>query len=816
MERVKRNLILFFSILTFVAVMFTACPHVEPLPKTLTIDGTKTYYFKNGTWYEDSACKSEQTLLTLPTNSKEVVITLDYGVDTASTTEVSDEYLKKDENKFTFDFKYYAEEGKEDADYFDGGKAELPKGGITSDIKLVSKYDAKEEKRKLPTLTSSGGNFEGYKLNNSGAVINAAQEISITAETKDGVYVAQWPMVYTLITDGRSTVAAYCKNGNWYSDDKCTTPLKNNKIALPDVPDETYEATLNYNDGEPGTPNGKITTKKEFIGFFENDADETPKIGKDGSVEGYKITKNTTLNPKISAKYSKPTPSPKREGYAFVEWLNKGSAYDFEKTEAQKGITLTASWAEIYTINIDTRSNTKIEPYYFVKGNLYANKTDAENLDDSKKVVKLLTPTSSIQRKITLDTNGGKIDNKDKVEEYTSQTTFEGYTVSGGTDIKVKKDGTFESDYSITGATTFVAKWSEVKYTEPEKNRLTAPGDKVFKKWVEVINGVEQNNAFDFSTPINKDIVLKAIWGYNSVSEENVSKWSSALSNLISNSRFFSGPTTETNISKVSISSLSKDIKTTIEVSDVSSKETNAEEAAEPGMSTDPEEPTKPTTPTKKTLNVLYNKGSYFNMGTMTSEINGKYLDDNVTFTLKMEADASAPNTGTVKYTENGKEIHVDVSKLQGGGSSNPNPPETPDPSTPTEPSEQDAQESTGPESGSVEEKVMALQQGFVMNYDNDSINTTYTGYSDNTINGKAVYSSVKENGTTTASYKSDGEITLTVESTTLTVRYEIKSIKSSEGYENETVTGNSYMYVRQGGNTYSEEFPLNKLGFDV
>lgn len=815
MERVKRNLILFFSILSFITVMFTACPHQDPLYKTLTIDGKKTYYFKNGTWYEDAACKSEQTLLTLPTASKEVIITLDYGVDTASPTEIDGEYLKKGENKFTFDFKYYAEEGKEDVDYFDGGKAELPRSGITSDIKLVSKYDTKEEKRKLPALTSDDNNFDGYKLDNKGAVINAEQEISITAETKDGIYVAQWPMVYNLIVDDRGSIVAYCKNGNWYSDANCTTPLANNRISTPNVPEEVYEATLKYNDGDPGTPDGTITTKKEFIGFFENSADETPKIGKDGSVEGYKITKNTTLVPKISAKFSKPT-SPKREGYAFVEWQQNGSAYDFEKTEAQKGIILTVLWAEISTVNIDTRSNTKIEPYYFVKGNLYANKTDAENLDVSKKVDKLQPPASPIQRKITLDANGGKIDGKDKVDEYTSQTTFEGYTQSGGTDIKVKADGTFESGYSITGSTNFVAKWSEVKYTEPEKSRLTAPGDKSLKKWVKGENGTESDNEFDFaSTPITEDIILKAIWGYNQVSTENVKKWSSALTSLIEDSsRFGGGSSSETNVSRVAISSLSKNIETTITVSDVSSKETNAEETAEPGMSTDPEVPEEPTTPTKE-IRVLYNKGSYLNMSTMNLDlsVSGKYLDDNVTFTLKMVESASDPTTGTVKYTENGKEIPVDFSKF-GSGSSNPNPSETPEPSTPTESAQQDDQESTGPEPGSVEEKVMALQQSFVMNYDNENLETTYRGYSDNAIVGKAVYSSVKADETTTANYKSDGEIKLTVEGITLTVRYEISATKSSSDYGNGTVKAGSYMYVKNGSNTISEEFPLNELGF--
>lgn len=824
MKRVKRNLFLFFSILTFVAVLFTSCPHNEPPVPSLTIDGKETYYYKNGKWYADSECKTEQTVLTLSPASKTVVIEVDFGVDGATTTDVDDEFFKRGENTFTFAFDKYTEEGKDD-DYFSENTPSLPKDGITSDVKLVSKYETKVEKRKLPALTiSSGEKLEGYKLNNAGGIIDAGREISITAEAKGGVYVAWWPMVYSLTVDnaGRKEIVAYCKNGNWYSDEKYTTPLKNNKIGTPEVEEETYEATLKYNDGDPGTPNGKITTKKEFVGYFENGSDEIPKIGKDGSVEGYKITKDTTLVPKISARFSKPNPSPKREGYAFVEWKYNGDTYDFNKTEAINGITLDAEWAQIYTVSIDTRSNKQINPYYFVKGNLYSDKEGAENLDESKKVEKLATPDSKILRKVTFVANGGKIDGVDKKDVYTKdESTFEGYTLSGGTDIKVKVDGTFVNGYSITDTTNFVAKWSEVKLAEDSVSqlKLTAPGDKSFKKWVKGENGTDKDAEFDIiNTSLTEDITLKAIWGYNQVSAENVNKWSSALSNLIEDSSRFGGSSpSETNVSRVARSEMSKDIIATITVSDVSSEETNAEETAEPGVSTDPEEPAEPTTKTK-TLNVLYNKGSYLNMGTMTSEISGKYLDDNVPFTLKMTAtDVSDPTKGTVKYTENGKEIPVDVSKLQGGGSSNPNPPETSEPSTSTELAEQDVQESTGPEPGSVEEKVMALQGGFTMNYDNESIETTYTGFSDNTIVGKAIYSSVKADGTTTAKYKSD-EIKLTVEETDLTVRYDITVIittNESMG-QTKTVQGGSYMYVKNGSSTISEEFPLDKLGFTV
>ena len=102
MKKLKLNIIALISIFTLFMVLFTSCP---PNPesgkdyKTLTLDGKTSYYFFEGKWYDNKACETPLDDLTIaqPAN-KDVIITLDFGSDTA-TSPIEAIYLQKGENK---------------------------------------------------------------------------------------------------------------------------------------------------------------------------------------------------------------------------------------------------------------------------------------------------------------------------------------------------------------------------------------------------------------------------------------------------------------------------------------------------------------------------------------------------------------------------------------------------------------------------------------------------------------------------------------------------------------------------------------------
>lgn len=358
MKKFRRNLFLFFIVLTLITVMFTACPpNQDPTPKykTLTLDGKTTYYFLDGNWYDNSACETPLEDLSLESKKpryKDVIITLNFGGDEVTTSdEDKNVFFIKGDNKFTFDFSYYTEEGK-DTNYF-VDELKLPEDGIRNNAKLVSKYDTKEEKRKLPTLTGGTGLFEGYKLNGTGDNISAggeSEEITITANTVSCKFIAQWVPIYTLTLDG--TPSAYFKNGAWYSDEKCKTALVNNTVKVLDP--ITHKATLDLDNGIIEGDIKELSATSEFLGYYAKGAEENAQamINSDGNVSKYTISSDTDLVSKMSkAYYKKPEKDPTRENYNFDGWQVNGSPYDFDNTEAKDGINIKALWTYAGTVS---------------------------------------------------------------------------------------------------------------------------------------------------------------------------------------------------------------------------------------------------------------------------------------------------------------------------------------------------------------------------------------------------------------------------------------------------------------------------------
>lgn len=401
MKKFRRNLFLFFIVLTLITVMFTSCPpNQDPTPKykTLTLDGKMTYYFLDGNWYDNSACETPLEDLSLESKkpgTKDVSITLEFGGDEVTTSnEDKNVFFIKGDNKFTFEFSYYTEEGK-DTNYF-VDELKLPKDGIGNNVKLVSKYETKQEKRKLPMLTGGTGTFEGYKLNGTGDKISAGEEITITAKTVNCTYIAQWVPIYTLTLDG--TPSAYFKNGAWYSDDACKTALENNTVKV--LEPITYKATLDLDYGSIEGNITELTATRNFLGYYAKDASENAQalIGADGNVSKYTISADTELASKMSKAYfTKPENEPTRENYKFDGWQVNGFPYDFEKTEAKNGITIKALWTYTGTVS-DEVSPTDVEAWKVALGNFVSSNGpyDAQSYDSKNSFTKEHTKEVSI------------------------------------------------------------------------------------------------------------------------------------------------------------------------------------------------------------------------------------------------------------------------------------------------------------------------------------------------------------------------------------------------------------------------------------
>ena len=199
---------------------------------------------------------------------------------------------------------------------------------------------------------------------------------------------------------------------------------------------------------------------------------EADKVTVTFSVDGktYK-----TVSVKENTKVSKPT-NPTKKGYKFVEWQLDGSTFDFN-TKITGETTLTAKFEEAATYTVKFNSNG-------------GSTVKAQEVTD--KATKPTDPTKTGYVFVEWQLNGKTYDfNKEVVEDITLTAKWEKekpkYTVTfdsnGGTEV---------SKQTITEGE------KATKPTNPTKT------DYVFVEWL------YNNQTFDFTTPIIKDITLTA------------------------------------------------------------------------------------------------------------------------------------------------------------------------------------------------------------------------------------------------------------------------------------------------------------------
>lgn len=193
-------------------------------------------------------------------------------------------------------------------------------------------------------------------------------------------------------------------------------------------------------------------------------------------------------------------------------------------------------------------------------------------------------------------------------------------------------------------------------------------------------------------------------------------------------------------------------------------------------------------------VKITYNKDSYtFNEGTQMSatvkaDISGVY--DGTTFRVNMDIIFEGEEArGTLTYTEGTKVHPIDVTKFIDG---------------------EPATDKTSPEYktdmiySEVSNNADTYIQKYTYSITGKTVAENYT-----VDNGKLVkYVESKDATTTIDQRKTDGVVTVTKDSESWEVRYDIKK-------DGENFTETSYMHVKKAGDTKYKKYPLVKIAFN-
>ena len=249
----------------------------------------------------------------------------------------------------------------------------------------------------------------------------------------------------------------------------------------------------------------KITSDITLKASWQKNAEPTVEVKK------YKVTFNTDGGSKIenveveeNKTLEKPE-NPTKKGYTFDKWMLNNKEYDFD-TKVTKDITLKATWKKEetnsekptspeetkpteevkYTVNFDSNGGSNVASQTVVKGKRVTRPTnpirDGYIFDGWALDGKTYNFYSIITKDITLKAVWKRIEETKPVEEVK-------YTVN------------FDSNGGSSVASQTIVKGNKViKPTNPVKEGYK------FINWQ--LNGID----YDFNTPINDNMILKANW----------------------------------------------------------------------------------------------------------------------------------------------------------------------------------------------------------------------------------------------------------------------------------------------------------------
>lgn len=437
------------------------------------------------------------------------------------------------------------------------GKAYSFDTPVTADMTLTASWKTAQVKTHTVTFTGAGDDFAQTVADGSSATVPTVP--SKKGYTFDGWYSGNSLYDFTTpVTDDLTVEAHWTKNTYTVSfDSNGGSDVDSQQVEYKDTVSQPDNPTLDgYTfqgwtlDGDPYDFNTPVTSSITLKALWSKN---TPVAKKHtvtfDSGEGSKVDSQTV---KEGDPVSKPD-NPTREGYTFNGWLLGGDPYDFT-TPVMQDLTLTASWTKnksTYTVKfdlnggdgniadqkvkegstIDRPANPTREGYTFM-GWQYEDSdwnflnTVASNMTLTaqwkRNEVKKYTVAFDTADGTSIDPqtirDGGKVSKPD--DPTREGYEFKGWTLNGvdydftapvkadlvltavWTPVKPK---TYTITFDTDGGTVVPSQTVKDKGTATEPTAPTKTGYE-FKGWL--LDG----KTYDFTTPVTKDVTLKAKW----------------------------------------------------------------------------------------------------------------------------------------------------------------------------------------------------------------------------------------------------------------------------------------------------------------
>ena len=310
-----------------------------------------------------------------------------------------------------------------------------------------------------------------------------------------------------------------------------------NDLAMPEKEGSTIKL-YNENDEEIDLTN-PITKDMNLTAKYVEIVKYTIKFDSQGGTKVESVTVNG--DDKIDE------PEVTRDGYTFDGWYLENEKFDFS-TPITKNITLKAKWTEKGKINVTFMVDDKVYKTSSVKENTKVSKPSnptkkgykfvewqtesGEKFDFDAKIteeIKLIAKFEESNTKtVSFNSDGGSKVSSQEVEVGEKAKKPSNPTKSGYTFKEWQLNGTtYNFNDAVNDDIALKAVWEkeEIKYTVTfntnggnkinsqtvvEGGRASKPGDPVkegytFVEWIG-----EDHNAYDFSTPVNKNITITA------------------------------------------------------------------------------------------------------------------------------------------------------------------------------------------------------------------------------------------------------------------------------------------------------------------
>ena len=252
---------------------------------------------------------------------------------------------------------------------------------------------------------------------------------------------------------------------------------------------EGFEIKWYLDDKEFDIEKEKIKEKMSLTGKYVEVKVYTVKFDSDGGskIEDQKVNENKTV---------KEPNEPTKEGYVFENWYLNNQEYDF-KEKVTSDITLKAKWIEDknvkkYTVKFDSDGGSKIN-----------NQTVIEN----KRVNVPITPAKNGYRFVEWQLNGRKYDFNSKVTK----------------DITLTAKWEKIANYTVKFKTDSNAPYNYAYKTVTSGDKVSNPGTPT-KEGYEFTGWTLDGNAYDFNSPVTRDITIIASWKQTSGGNQNEEK----------------------------------------------------------------------------------------------------------------------------------------------------------------------------------------------------------------------------------------------------------------------------------------------------